>query len=63
MVTKERFLDLIQGLHTYFSDSSNLDKIELFIEKAKNENAWFSDYLISIVLDLLTIFSCFGISI
>jgi hypothetical protein len=46
MVTKERFLDLIQGLHTYFSDSSNLDKIELFIEKAKNENAWFSDYLI-----------------
>jgi len=46
MVTKERFLSLIQGLHTYFSDSSNKDKIELFIDRAKNENAWFSDYLI-----------------
>lgn len=46
MITKERFLSLIQGLHSYFLDSSNKDKIELFIEKAKNENAWFSDYLI-----------------
>ena len=46
MITKERFLSLIQGLQTYFSDSSNKDKIELFVDKAKNENAWFSDYLI-----------------
>mgnify|MGYP000031030714 CR=1 FL=1 len=43
---KERFLSLIKALHQYFSDSSNEEKIELFIEKAKNENAWFSDYLI-----------------
>ena len=43
---KERFLSLINALHQYFSDSSNEEKIELFIEKAKNENAWFSDYLI-----------------
>ncbi len=43
---KERFLSLIKALHQYFSDSSNGEKIELFIEKAKNENAWFSDYLI-----------------
>lgn len=37
---------LIEGLYNYFLESSNKDKIELFIEKAKNENAWFSDYLI-----------------
>ncbi len=43
---KERFLSLIKALNQYFSDSSNEEKIELFIEKAKNENAWFSDYLI-----------------
>ncbi|MFM7019568.1 MAG: acyl-CoA reductase [Aquirufa sp.] len=43
---QERFLSLIKALHQYFSDSSNEEKIELFIEKAKNENAWFSDYLI-----------------
>lgn len=43
---KERFLSLINGLHTFFSDSSNKEKIELFIESAKNENAWFSDILI-----------------
>jgi len=43
---QERFLSLIKALHQYFSDSPNEEKIELFIEKAKNENAWFSDYLI-----------------
>lgn len=43
---KERFLSLIKALHQYLSDSSNEEKIELFIEKAKNENPWFSDYLI-----------------
>lgn len=43
---KEQFESLIRGLQSYFQDSSNKEKIELFIEKAKNENAWFSDYLI-----------------
>lgn len=43
---KERFLSLIEALGSYFRDSSNKEKIELFVEKAKNENAWFSDYLI-----------------
>lgn len=43
---KERFVNLVSFLKAYFSDSSNHEKIELFIEKAKNENAWFSDLLI-----------------
>lgn len=43
---KAHFLDLIHFIKSYFNDSSNKEKIELFIEKAKNENAWFSDSLI-----------------
>ena len=43
---KEQFESLIYRLSLYFQDSTNSDKIELFIEKAKNENAWFSDSLI-----------------
>jgi hypothetical protein len=43
---KERFANLLFCLHTYFADSTNQEKIELFIERAKNENAWFSDRLI-----------------
>lgn len=43
---KDRFISLIANLHIYFKDSSNKEKIELFIERAKNENAWFSDILI-----------------
>ena len=52
-MNNERFLSLIVGLQTYFKDSSNKEKIELFIEKAKNENAWFSDYLIRHALDAI----------
>jgi hypothetical protein len=43
---KDRFIPLIANLHNYFKDSSNKEKIELFVERAKNENAWFSDVLI-----------------
>lgn len=43
---KAHFLDLIHFLKSYFNDISNKEKIELFIERAKNENAWFSDSLI-----------------
>jgi hypothetical protein len=43
---KERFIQLIQFLSNYFTSSSNTEKIELFIEKAKSENPWFSDHLI-----------------
>lgn len=43
---KAHFLDLIHFFKSYFRDSSNKEKIELFVERAKNENAWFSDSLI-----------------
>lgn len=49
----KRFLSLIVGLQTYFKESSNKEKIELFIERAKNENAWFSDYLIRNAMDAI----------
>ncbi len=45
-MNKDRFIALINFLDTFFLDTSNQEKIELFIEKAKNENAWFSDTLI-----------------
>jgi hypothetical protein len=51
---KERFVKLVSFLKAYFSDSSNQDKIELFIEKAKNENAWFSDLLIRNAMEAIT---------
>ena len=43
---KQRFIQLIQFLATYFDSSYNKEKIELFVDRAKNENAWFSDFLI-----------------
>jgi len=43
---KAHFLDLIHFLKSYFGESSKKEKIELFIERSKNENAWFSDSLI-----------------
>lgn len=47
------FISLILGLQAFFEDSSNKEKIELFIERAKNENAWFSDYLIRNAMDAI----------
>jgi hypothetical protein len=43
---KDTFILLIQFLSDYFSSETNKEKIELFIDKAKNENPWFSDALI-----------------
>ena len=43
---KASFLQLITFLKNYFSDKSNRDKIELFIEKSINENPWFSESLV-----------------
>jgi hypothetical protein len=43
---KESFLQLIAFLSDYFTKSSNKEKIELFIDRAKNENPWFSEHLI-----------------
>ena len=51
---KERFVKLVSYLKSYFSTSSNQEKIELFIEKAKNENAWFSDLLIRNAMEAIT---------
>jgi hypothetical protein len=48
-----RFISLVLGLQAFFKDSSNKEKIELFVEKAKNENAWFSDYLIRNAMDAI----------
>jgi hypothetical protein len=50
---KERFIDLITAMNAFFSDSVNQEKIELFIDKAKNENAWFSEPLIRNALQAL----------
>jgi hypothetical protein len=43
---KASFLQLITFLKNYFSDESNRDKIELFIESSINENPWFSESLV-----------------
>ena len=43
---KASFLQLITFLKNYFSDKSNRDKIELFIERSINENPWFSESLV-----------------
>lgn len=43
---KDSFLLLIAFLSDYFTKSSNKEKIELFIDRAKNENPWFSEHLI-----------------
>jgi hypothetical protein len=43
---KASFLQLITFLKNYFSDESNRDKIELFIERSINENPWFSESLV-----------------
>ncbi|RXK52334.1 aldehyde dehydrogenase family protein [Aquirufa rosea] len=52
---KDSFLQLIGFLHDYFTKSSNKEKIELFIEKAKDENPWFSDHLIREAMDAIQI--------
>lgn len=41
-----QFLELIKFLDHYFSSESNKEKIELFIDKAINENPWFTDSLV-----------------
>jgi hypothetical protein len=43
---RAQFLELIKFLDQYFSSESNKEKIELFIDKAINENPWFTDSLV-----------------
>lgn len=52
---KERFINLVSYINEYLTNSSNHEKIELFIEKAKNENAWFSDSLIRNAMDAIKV--------
>ena len=43
---KASFLQLISFLRAFFTDESNREKIELFIDKSVNENPWFSETLV-----------------
>lgn len=43
---RAQFLELIKFLNLYFCTESNKEKIELFIDKAINENPWFTDSLV-----------------
>lgn len=43
---RAQFLELIKFLDQYFSSESNKEKIKLFIDKAINENPWFTDSLV-----------------
>lgn len=43
---QSQFLELINFLDQYFSSEKNKEKIELFIDKAINENPWFTDSLV-----------------
>ena len=40
---QSQFLELIKFLDHYCSSEKNKEKIELFIDKAINENPWFTD--------------------
>ncbi|MFM6942670.1 MAG: acyl-CoA reductase [Aquirufa sp.] len=43
---KASFLQLISFLRAFFTDESNREKIELFIDRSVNENPWFSETLV-----------------
>lgn len=43
---KASFLKLISFLKRFFTDETNRDKIELFIDRSVNENPWFSETLV-----------------
>ena len=50
---KASFLQLISYLKQFFSDESNREKIELFIDKAVNENPWFTDSLVRTAMNAI----------
>lgn len=47
------FLELIKFLKHYFSSESNKEKIELFIDKAVNENPWFTDSMVRTAMNAI----------
>ncbi len=55
-----QFLELIKFLDHYFSSEKNNEKIELFIDKAVNENPWFTDSFLRIAMNAIQkqFFSC-----
>ncbi len=55
-----QFLELIKFLDHYFSSEKNKEKIELFIDKAVNENPWFTDSFLRIAMNAIQkqFFSC-----
>ena len=55
-----QFLELINFLDQYFSSEKNKEKIELFIDKAVNENPWFTDSFLRIAMNAIQkqFFSC-----
>lgn len=48
-----QFLELINFLDQYFSSEKNKEKIELFIDKAVNENPWFTDSLVRTAMNAI----------
>lgn len=48
-----QFLELIKFLDQYFGSEKNKEKIELFIDKAVNENPWFMDSLVRTAMNAL----------
>ena len=48
-----QFLELINFLDQYFSSEKNKEKIELFIDKAINENPWFTDSLVRTAMNAI----------
>jgi len=50
---QSQFLELINFLDQYFSSEKNKEKIELFIDKAINENPWFTDSLVRTAMNAI----------
>jgi hypothetical protein len=48
-----QFLELIKFLDQYFGSEKNKEKIELFIDKAVNENPWFTDSLVRTAMNAI----------
>ena len=52
-MAQAQFLELIKFLDHYFSSEKNKEKIELFIDKAVNENPWFTDSFLRIAMNAI----------
>jgi hypothetical protein len=52
-MAQAQFLELIKFLDQYFSSAKNKVKIELFIDKAINENPWFTDSLVRAAMNAI----------